>query len=243
MKVVIKMSSGIYKIYCKANDKFYIGSSQNTDRRWNEHLNSLRKGTHYAKYMQRSFNKYGEESFEFEVIEKVEIDSLLESEQKYLDELQPKFNNSPTANGTRGYKFTDEQREYQSKVVKEYYENGGVPHNKGTKLTEEELKRHSEVRIGMKSGFKGKSHTEESKQKMSEAKKGVKMNEAHRKAQSENKSGEGNPSSKLTENDVIEIIKLLKDGVKSPTIAKQFNVSKHTIYAIQKGQTWTQVPR
>ena len=37
------MKTGIYKIICKKNNKIYIGSSNNIERRWNTHMNTLDK--------------------------------------------------------------------------------------------------------------------------------------------------------------------------------------------------------
>lgn len=80
------MESGVYKILCKANNKFYIGSSKNLHKRWQSHLYSLRKNKHINVHLQRSFNKYGEESFIFEVVELCDISSILLREQFYIDD-------------------------------------------------------------------------------------------------------------------------------------------------------------
>ena len=46
---------------------------------------------------------------------------------------------------------------------------------------------------------------------------------------------------KLNEEQVYQIKLLLKQGIKCPTIARQFNVTAPTIYKIADGRTWTQV--
>lgn len=81
------MESGVYKILCKTNNKFYIGSSKNLDKRWLVHLYNLRKNKHINVYLQRSFNKYGEDSFTFEVLEICDIAYILIREQFYMDTL------------------------------------------------------------------------------------------------------------------------------------------------------------
>ncbi len=54
--------------------------------------------------------------------------------------------------------------------------------------------------------------------------------------------GEDNKASKLTENEVIEIKKLLNDGVLSQyRIAKNFGVHKVTIFDIKYGNTWKHI--
>ena len=55
------MTCGIYKIYCDSNNRTYIGSSNNIERRFKEHLGDLRNNRHSNQYLQNSYNKYGEE--------------------------------------------------------------------------------------------------------------------------------------------------------------------------------------
>lgn len=83
------MQQGIYKIVNTINNKFYIGSSKNLHKRKLRHFNSLRKDKHHNIYLQRSFNKYGE-VFIFEVIE--ECEKLFERETFYIDLLKPDYN-------------------------------------------------------------------------------------------------------------------------------------------------------
>lgn len=63
--------SGIYTITNKVTGKLYIGESLDIYRRWHkEHIPKLRKDLHYNKELQNDFNKYGEENFEFEILER-----------------------------------------------------------------------------------------------------------------------------------------------------------------------------
>jgi len=84
--------SGIYRIVCTKNGRYYYGSSKNIRRRWNEHKNLLRKNAHWNPVMQRSWNKHGIDSFRIELIEKISKDSLFEVEQIYLTEHVGKSN-------------------------------------------------------------------------------------------------------------------------------------------------------
>ena len=58
-------SSGIYTIICKTTGKYYIGSAVWIRKRWRNHREDLRKGKHHNLYLQRAWNKYGEDNFDF----------------------------------------------------------------------------------------------------------------------------------------------------------------------------------
>lgn len=68
--------SGIYAIKNKANSKIYIGKSVNIYRRKYQHLAELKGNKHKNKYLQYSFNKYGEQNFEFYPIEFCNVSDL-----------------------------------------------------------------------------------------------------------------------------------------------------------------------
>lgn len=80
------MDCGIYKITCTTTGKFYIGSSSEIKRRWVVHKYRLKHGIHINPYLQSVYNKYGLDSFLFEIIEEVEDkNNLLKIEQEWLD--------------------------------------------------------------------------------------------------------------------------------------------------------------
>ena len=80
--------SGIYLIYNKQNHRVYVGSSRNVRQRWNQHRTSLRANKHDVFVLQRDWNRYGEDAFEFHLIEVVEErGNLREREQVHIDDL------------------------------------------------------------------------------------------------------------------------------------------------------------
>lgn len=79
------MNSGIYKILNKINGKFYIGSAVNIDKRWIFHRWALRNNSHTNSHLQKAWNKYWEQSFEFVLLEKCDKKDLVEREQYWLD--------------------------------------------------------------------------------------------------------------------------------------------------------------
>ena len=85
------MVCGIYKITCTINNRIYIGSSMNIQQRWTTHKRELNNNEHDNMFLQRDWNRYGEENFTFEILEECEFGTQYTVEQKYLNELKPFF--------------------------------------------------------------------------------------------------------------------------------------------------------
>ena len=166
----LRKKSGVYKIVNIVNGKIYVGSAVDIAQRFRNHESDLEKGEHHSKYLQRSYIKYGGNNFVFEIIEFVEklsqIDIeefkilLLEREQYYLDTLIPVYNSYKNAGSSLGFKHDKKFRDDVSKRMK------------GVKKTEEHKKKISDSNkkafsIPEECFFYGKSHTEETKEKMS----------------------------------------------------------------------------
>lgn len=61
---------GIYKITCVITNVVYIGSTTvSFVKRWKKHKQRLRNNYHENSYLQSTWNKYGSDSFSFEVLE------------------------------------------------------------------------------------------------------------------------------------------------------------------------------
>ena len=76
--------TGIYCIINKINGKRYIGRSLDIANRWRLHRNELNSNRHKNDYLQNAWNKYGEDNFEFEILELCEADELDELEIHYI---------------------------------------------------------------------------------------------------------------------------------------------------------------
>lgn len=85
------MNSGIYQIKNTINDKLYIGQTKNFSNRKRSHLKSLKNGTHYNRYLQRSYSKYGQDCFVFEIIERCEVEILNTRERYWIRKLQTEY--------------------------------------------------------------------------------------------------------------------------------------------------------
>ena len=76
---------GIYQIRNKLTRIVYVGQSVDIERRKHNHMRHLKTNRHVNKHLQRSYNKYGESNFEFNVLEECSIERLTEREQHWLD--------------------------------------------------------------------------------------------------------------------------------------------------------------
>jgi len=82
--VDIKNQMGVYTITNLINRKIYFGSTTVClHKRMIRHLSRLRNKKHHNKYLQRSFDKYGEEKFYFEVLEIVDKKEDVRKREKF----------------------------------------------------------------------------------------------------------------------------------------------------------------
>ena len=143
------MKSGIYKITNVKNGKFYIGSAKDIDRRWWEHKNDLKKNKHKNPKLQHAWDFYGENSFEFIILENVIECELFKREQFYLDMFKPYmrdigYNITPTAGG--GDNFTHNPNKEQ--IIKNMTVANNVGHMHGKKHSEEAKEKQKERAVG-----------------------------------------------------------------------------------------------
>jgi group I intron endonuclease len=75
---------GIYLIYNIENAKVYIGKANDIKNRWRKHREKLIGNYHENKYLQNSWNKYWEKSFEWFVIEINDKNNLSERERYFI---------------------------------------------------------------------------------------------------------------------------------------------------------------
>lgn len=165
------MTSGIYKITNKINNNSYIGSSKNIEKRWNKHIrNSNNPNSKEYEYpIYRAIRKYKINNFSFEIIEALQTDDqsiLLEREQYYYDLYSPEYNQM-RPDFVPTYNPSEEERKERS--IK--YSGDGNPFYGKThsKETKEKLSKYAKARIGELNPFYGKHHSSETKEKLARA--------------------------------------------------------------------------
>ena len=82
--------SGVYKVLCLVNGKFYIGSSKNIRKRWYEHWDERERAKTKNQLMYDDMRKYGKENFRIYVI--YEGDDYKHIEKVVTYNLQPAYN-------------------------------------------------------------------------------------------------------------------------------------------------------
>ena len=132
--------SGIYQIRNTKNGKVYIGLSKNLKGRFVKHIQRLRNGSHRNKHLLSAFNKDGEDSFVFEILEECEENSLSEREKHWISE-KKSCNNKYGYNRTFGGEFG----KLHPDIYKRYSER-----LKGCTISEEQKKQISETLKGRK---------------------------------------------------------------------------------------------
>lgn len=152
---------GIYKI-TSPTGKVYIGQSTNIAQRF-QYYNNL-KCTQQVKLL-RSLQKYKPENHNFEIIEECE-ESRLNLRERYWQEQ---------------YDVLNKEKGLNLRYTK-------VDDRSGT-MSEETKERMSISKIGEKNTMHGKTHSEETKKKISEKRKGHKHSDETRKLYSEQRLG------------------------------------------------------
>lgn len=69
MKARVKKTYVVYSITNQVTSKRYIGITYDASRRKIHHFGKLRRGNHHSIKLQNAFNKYGEDSFAWELLE------------------------------------------------------------------------------------------------------------------------------------------------------------------------------
>ncbi len=227
----------IYKVTNLINGKIYIGQNKNN--------NSNYYGS--GKLIKRALKKYGKDNFKKEILcECNSLEELNEKERFWISKLNStdsEIGYNLEAGGGDGfinkkrkigdYVFTEEHKQNISKG------NKGLPKSK--KHRENISKNHHNV-SGKNNPMYGRTHTDEIKQFMKELNTGRITTEEQKIKMSIKSRGEGNPNSKLTKEQVIEIRRLYhEEGVFQNELAKKFNVNQPCIYKIVNYKTWRSI--
>jgi group I intron endonuclease len=91
--------------------------------RWYQHKWELRNNVHDNTHLQRSWNKYGEDAFSFEMINTFDNEIELKTAEIYWIKVYkdcnvPLFNNTDGGEGTTGWKHSEDTKKKMSETAK-----------------------------------------------------------------------------------------------------------------------------
>lgn len=160
----------IYAINNLINNKTYIGSTMRFERRRSEHRWGLTTNRHGNCHLQSAWNRYGENGFEFVVLELVDnADLLIKREQHWLDLHQANggvynFGNCAEV-PARGYHHTDEARRKISAGNKN--KHVGDETRRRLSIANKGRRHTKRARRNMSVSHRGRCHTDEQRRKIS----------------------------------------------------------------------------
>lgn len=227
---------GVYRITNTRTGMTYIGKTgRNFADRWSHHRAILRRNKHSNRGLQASWNEDGESAFEFCVVEAVcDKEELNALEIKYIAqyrELGLCFNLAD--GGDSPYWLGRHLSDDAKKKIGEKNRKNML----GRKLPPETRKRMSIAQ-------KQRAYSDEERalrsQKSKETNKG-RVRSEETKALLRKINQENPPSAKLTPDDVRDIRRLKKDGLKLTELAEMYSTSPSYISSIVHKRRWAHI--
>ena len=117
---------GIYGIKNHVNGKMYVGQAVNIYKRWKDHIDDLNENKHYNLHLQRSWNLYGKENFDFFILEECQKEDLNKKEIFYVDKFDAYtygYNQTRGGDGSLGYKHNDDVIEKMCQIQRERFQD------------------------------------------------------------------------------------------------------------------------
>ena len=257
---MIQKHNCIYRISFVGSDLFYIGSAINFLRRKDRHLVDLRKNRHGNPILQRCFNKYGEKSLYFTILE-TDCEELIMKEQFYIDTLNPPINICKCARNRLGVKHTEETKNKlrKRKLSKEHIEKIRLSHlgkKQSPELIEKRiawkrgLRKYTKIcafcGISFKTSQKSrKFHSKECYNNYQKTKpswnKGIPCREETKEKLRLKMEGSKSPKAKFIPEEIIKIRDMRENGKPVIEIGNLFQVDRGTIYDIVNGGSYRDV--
>lgn len=225
---------GIYGIKNKVNNNIYIGKTgMNFGDRWDSHRSLLRGNKHFNQYLQRAWNKYGEENFEFIVIEDCSVDELNDKERYYIQLYREQNLSYNLADGGEGGGFLGKHLSEETKRK--------IGDKNKINMTGRILSDETKAKMSISQKERYEQWTEEERIAWgilsSERASGYKWNEESRNKMIGNKN-----SATHTEDEIREIRKMYEvNNMSCREIADYFHESYMYIYNIVKYKRWVNI--
>ena len=213
----------IYKITNILNNKIYIGQTNNYRRRFNEHKSSLRRNKHQNKCLQEDYNKCGFNYFTFELLEQCNTKSEAIDREDYWINYYGGINSSSIYNecDKSGHNTLYKQNQAKAQLNNHKITTQGKLNiskaHKGKKLSQQQINHIKQnAKNNPNYGMKNKTHSIESRNKMSLAKKGK-------------YDRSSNPNFKYSIQFVNKLRKKVSEGYTYKQLSEIYNLKRSTI--------------
>jgi group I intron endonuclease len=165
----------IYRIFNVVTEQFYIGSAVKFKRRRWEHLDALKKNTHHCAALQAAWQEYGADAFEFELLEEVSDEDALRIEDMYLAQhagAEICYNTAVTTMQPPSV-TADTREKIRLAMLRLYADPANHPRTGKTHSEETKAKISASKKANPQTPWLGKKRSEATKAKISAAQKGV----------------------------------------------------------------------
>lgn len=221
---------GIYIILNNINKVFYLGSSMHLNMRRHSHFHNLRNNKHPNPHLQKAYNKYGEDAFSFIKIECFKDCSETElrlKEQQYLNIIFDKY---IIYNILKDVNFGKAVASIDPEIDRLRRIKLSIA-GKGRTLSDETKQKISAAHIGLK-------YSDEVRAKLSQIKTGSKHSIKTKLHLSELRKGYKNANSKLSEKDAWIIYNKIQQGYTYKDFINDYHLDKNIYYKIKRKEYW-----
>ena len=137
----------IYLIKNNVTLRCRIGSAKDIKKRWSNYLANLRAGNG-NKLMQKDFNDWGEQAFDFIILEECNVKDLLSREKYWLEQYSDvaMYNSNKIHKTKKSYRTGKKAKDYKEKRSQI---TSGENNGNNTKLSVEDVK---EIKMLLKKG-------------------------------------------------------------------------------------------
>lgn len=229
---------GIYRITNLINRKSYIGKTgMNFGDRWDCHRSLLNTGKHNNTHLQRAWDKYGAENFEFAIIEVVEnSDQLNDLEIKYIAEyMENGMSYNLHLGGDGGYNLGKHLSEETKRKIGEKNRQNML----GRKASEETKKKMSAAHIKRYETWTDEDRKAHGKL-MSEVASGYTWSDEAKSAFSKKQWTKPN-GAKFTADDILNIRMKFEQGFSREELAELYSTTTAYITSIIKRRRWAHI--
>lgn len=221
----IPEKSGVYTITSIVNNKMYVGMTVNLNSRRISHWEALANKTHKNQHLQKAYDKYGKDSFVFEVIEECEEQFLCTMEHYWAVLLQVHdrkygYNIRPT-HPSGEPRHAEETKNKISKTKKGYtLSKSSIDKMVATRKRTGVDKRSASCKQKIAEKATGRKHSEETKKKL-----------RNRKATEETKKriAEASTGRKQSKETIEKRMKNIRGKKKPEWFGKKISIAKKGI--------------